>query len=259
MTNYIKSELYRLFHTLGGYLFLAICSILLISVNVVLAAVGHSDPSFRYATTDFAITLLYAGWAVLFVLCALVASIVFGNEHSNHTMKNSISYGITRGSIYLGKYIIVMTYAFLVFIIIIGLYVGSAYLLLENSGADALVLFFRSFLAALPLLISALAAAHCFLFIVENTMSAITSIIVTTVVFPLITGYLGMKFEIFYKLYKILPYNMIRAIGYDDENFKLLLPWEGNAGYINYWLYGLLWTVVFIAIGYIVFGRKEIK
>ncbi len=258
MINYIKSELYRLFHSKGSYLFIAICSVLLISVNVLLASVGHSDPQFPYDRTDFSIAFISSGWSVLFILCALVASIVFGNEHANHTMKNSISYGIVRGNIYLGKFIVALIYALLAFLIILGLFIGTAYLLLENSGTDALMMLLKAILVALPLLISALAASHCFLFMIEGTAGAITSIIVATVVFPVVSNYLGMRFEIFLKLAKILPYNLMGFISY-NEQFQLQLPWEGSAGYMNYWLYGLLWTLVFLVIGYIIFGKKEIK
>ncbi len=258
MTNYIKSELYRLIRTKGSYMFIGICSILLISVNVLLASIGHSEPTFPYDRTDFSISFISSGWNVLFILCTLVASIVFGNEYANHTMKNSISYGIIRGKIYMGKFIVALLYALLAFMIIMGLFVGSAYLLLENTGMDALMMLLKSILLALPMLISALAASHCFLFLLEGTSGAITSIMVAIVVFPIVSSYLGLRYDIFQRLSKILPFNLIGAINYDQQ-YQLVLPWEGSAAYGNYWMYGLLWTVIFLTIGYVLFSKKEIK
>lgn len=259
MTSYIKSELYRLFHSKGGYLFIAICSLLLISANIVLAAVGHSDESFRYANTYFSLSLLYSDLPIVFILCVSVVSIVFGNEHNNHTLKNSISYGITRGSIYFGKLVVELVYAFVAFLIIVGLDIASSYLLLENSGPGNLELLMKAFLVALPLLFFAIATSNCFIFILESTGGAITAILLLLVAFPTVSGYLGLKFEFFATLTKILPWNMMNSIGFDYDALKLILPWEGSEGYYNYWFYGIVQMVLFVLIGYFVFRKKEIK
>ena len=95
-----------------------------------LAAVAHNEESFPYATTKFAIGLYLGSFQAVFLLCITVASIVFGNEYTNHTLKNSISYGINRSSIYFGKLIVEILYAFIAFAIITGIDIGSAYLLL---------------------------------------------------------------------------------------------------------------------------------
>ncbi len=259
MINYIRSELYRLLRSRGAYLFILVCSALLTSAHVVLAAVAHKDQSFPYANTDFALGLFYTSLPVVFLLCISVASIVFGNEHNNHTLKNSISYGINRGSIYFGKFIVEIIYAIVAFAVITSVDIGTAYLLLEDSGPKSLTLLFEASFVALPQLFFALGLTNCFLFIIESNGTAIAAIIGLGVAYPIVNGYLGMKFEIFAKLNKILPWNMINAIGFDHEKMELLLPWAGKDGYINYWLFGMLWMVVFILIGFIVFRRKEVK
>ncbi len=259
MINYIRSELYRLVRNRTAYIFILICSALLTSANVVLAGVAHKDKNFPYANTDFALGLFYTSLPVVFLLCISVASIVFGNEHNNHTLKNSISYGINRGSIYFGKFIVEIFYALIAFAVITGIDIGTAYLLLEDSGPRSLELLFEATFAALPLLIFALGITNCFLFIIESNGTAIASIIGISVAYPIVNGYLGMKFDFFAKLNKILPWNMINAIGFDNEKMELLLPWAGKDGYTNYWLFGIIWMVVFLLIGYVAFRRKEVK
>ncbi len=258
MINYIRSELYRILRNRGAYLFILVCSALLTSANVVLAAVAHNEKTFPYATTEFAFGMFLGSFPAVFLLCITVASIVFGNEHNNHTLKNSISYGINRGSIYFGKLIVEILYAIIAFAIITGVDIATAYLLLENSGPDILEMLFKFSFAALPQLLFALAVTNCFLFILESNGAAISAIIGASVAYPMVNRYLALKFEIFAKLNKILPWNIVSSINFDD-NLQMIAPWAGRDGYINSWLFGIFWMIVFIVIGFVVFRRKEVK
>ncbi len=259
MISYIKSELYRIFHTKGSYLFIIVCSALLISSNVVLAIIGQVEETFRYNNTSFSLSLFYSYLPIIFLLCISVASIVFGNEHTNHTMKNSISYGISRGNIYFGKFITEIIYAVTALVAIAILYIGSAYLLLENSHSGDPELAARAYFVALPLFLFALATTNCFLFIIESTGGAVTAVIGVLLAFPLVGNFLGMKFELFRKLSKILPWNLINQMSFDYKNYQMYLPWEGSTGYLNYWIYGVLWMTFFLLIGFFIFRKKEIK
>ena len=261
MISYIKSELYRILHNKGSYLFLLICSALLISANVILALVGHSDKTFPYANTGFSLSLFYTSLSMIFILCISVTSIVFGNEHNYHTMKNTVSYGISRGSIYFGKLIVTFLYALSAFLIIGGLFILSSYALLENSHSQDLVRLFKASFVALPLLLFAVAASNCFFFLLESTGGAIAAIVGVLVAFPEISNYLAMKFKFFQHLAKILPWNLINKIGFDfqTDSSNLILPWEGMSGYYNYWLFGMLQLILFVIIGYTLFRKKEIK
>ncbi len=259
MSSYIKSEFYRLLRNKWTYLFVMICSLLMISSNIVLAAVNYAEINFSYATTRFSLANLYSSLSMVFILCIMVASMVFGNEHSNHTMKNSVSYGISRSTIYFGKLIVEITYALVSFVIITGLHTISAYVLLENSGPGEVELLLRNCFVCLPLLLFALATTNCFLFIIEATGGGIAAITGLLIALPLVSNLLGMKFRFFYNLSRVLPWNMINEIGVDSDTRSLLLYWEGAAGYRNYWLIGILQMIIVSLIGYIIFQKKEIK
>jgi ABC-type transport system involved in multi-copper enzyme maturation permease subunit len=258
MINYIRSEFYRLLRNRGAYFFILVCSALITSAHVVLAAVAHKEAGFSYANTSFAFSLFFGSLPAVFLLCVTVVSIVFGNEYSNHTLKNSISYGISRGSIYFGKLIVEIIYAMIAFAIITGVDIGTAYLLLEDSGPDSLELLFKFSFVALPELLFSLAATNCFLFILESNGAAIAAIMGTTVAYPIVNQYLGLKFDIFAKLNTILPWNIINKINFDDK-LQMIAPWAGKDGYTNCWLFGMLWMVIFVLIGFVVFRRKEVK
>lgn len=258
MSSYIMSEFYRVLRKKSSYFFIGVCTLLLISSNVLLAIVKQTDSSFPYATTDFSFSMAYTGFQTVFLLCIAVASMIFANENSEHTMKNSISYGISRGTIYFGKLIVEVLYSVVALVIILGIYVASAYLLLENSGAQPFETLLKVSFLCIPLFLFALGATNCFVFIMENTGAAVSAVVSLVLVVPLVSNLLGMKFELFQKLSKVLPWNMISNINF-KEHYKLILPWEGNAGYYNYWIIGIVEMILVTVIGYIIFRKKEIK
>ncbi len=259
MSSYIKSELYRMIHSKKPFLFVAICSGLLIASNIVLAVLKGVEPSFPYATTQFSVGNFMSSLTFVFILCITVASQVFGNEHSNHTFKNTISFGISRGTVYFGKWIVSVIYAIVAFFIITGIHVASAYLLLENSNVNEVAELLKIFLAAFPLFLFALTVANCFAFLFEGSGAAIGADVGLLVAVPIVSNFLGMKFEIFRKINEIIPMNIINNFGAQNHPFGIVLPWEGNAGYYNCWLAGILQMLVMLIVGYLIFRKKEIK
>lgn len=259
MSSYIKSEFYRILRNKWTYLFIVICSGLLISSNLVLGLVRYSDSRFPYGNTAFSIGNFISSMSFVFFLCITVSYMIFGSEYTNHTMKNSISYGIDRGTLYFGKLIVEIIYSMIAFVIITGAHVASAYLLLENSHQNEMMVLLKMFVACLPIFLFVLAATNCFAFIMESNGASISTNLGVLLVIPLVSSLLGMKFEIFAKFSKILPYTMIQNISINMHPFSLVLPWKGNAGYYNCWIAGIIQMFLFMLIGYIIFNKKEVK
>jgi ABC-2 type transport system permease protein len=258
MILYIKSEFYRLRRYKWTYLFIAVCSLLLLSSNIVLAAVKYADANFPYATTYFSFSNVSSSLAMVYVLCMAVTGMIFGNEHTGHTMKNSVSYGISRGNIYIGKLLVQIVYAIAGFTIIIGLHVISSYLLLENSGIQELKNLLRACTASLPLLIFGLAASNCFTFNIEGS-GAIAASSGLMIALPLVCNALGMKFRLFQELAKIRPWNILNSIGKDEVTGSLIFYWTEPKGYWNCWIIGMVLMILIAFIGYLWFRKKEIK
>lgn len=259
MNSYIKSEFYRILHYKGTYLFILICSAMLVSSNVLLAVVNLSEAGFRYANTSFSLGNFITSVSFIFVLCIAVASMIFGNEHVNHTMKNSISYGITRGALYFGKLIVEITYAVVAFIIITVFHVASAYLLLRHSNVNEINELLRASFVCLPLLLFALAATNCFVFILESAGTAVAATVGLLIAVPMIGSLLGMKFLFFKRISDCLPWNMINNVGLQNNPYVLILPWKDKLAYYNFWVYGLLQMIIITIVGYYAFKNKEIK
>jgi len=258
MSKYIKSELFRIMRVKSTYLFVIISTLLLVSSNLVLASVKLSDSKFPYATTDFSFSNVVSGIIFVLFLCIMVSNMVFSNEYGNHTMKNSISFGLTRSTIYFGKLIVQFIYAIVALAVIIGVHVISAYVLLKNSGTDSLLMLMKTCLFCLPLFVFGLAITNCFSFLFESTGATIASSFGILLALPLISNLLGMKFEIFQKFAEIMPYNMINSIKYDFKNFTFDTIW-GVDGFRNYWSIGMIEVALFVVIGYIAFRKREIK
>lgn len=258
MKQYLKSEFYRIFHKRSTYIFIGVCSLLMVSSNVVLAAVKHTDGKFPYATTKFAISNLYASFIAVYLLCIAIAAMVFGNEYGSRTMKNSVSYGISRETIYFGKFITEIIYAVAAFAVITGIHVASAYLLLEDSGAGSIELLLKTTLFCFPLFLFAIGASNCFIFLFDGMGTAIGAITGLLVAFPLVSNMLGMKFEIFQKLAEILPWNLINNMKFDFDKLDIILQWNEKTVYY-YWLAGLLQMALVVLAGYLLFRKREIK
>lgn len=259
MLSYIKSEFYRILHNKWTYLFIIICSALLISSNVVLAAVSYTESTFPYGNTAFSIGNFISSIAFVFILCITVASMIFGNENGNHTMKNSVSYGISRGTLYFGKLIVEIVYSVIAFVIITSFHVASAYLLLENSHAGEMMELGKMFVAGFPLFLFVLATANCFAFLMEGSGAAIGVDVGILIAFPIICSFLGMKFDIFHRLAAVLPWNIVNNMGIETDPYGLVLPWTGNAAYYNCWLAGMIQMLLVIILGFVIFRKKEIK
>jgi ABC-2 type transport system permease protein len=258
MSSYVKSEFYRLVHYKWTYLFIGICSTLLLSSNIVLAVCKYVDSTFPYATTKFSFSNVYSSMAFVFILCIAVTGMIFGNENNHHTMKNSISYGISRGTIYFGKLLIQIIYAIIAFTVIISIFVVSAYFLLENSGPEHLNVLIRAVLASLPLFIFALATTNCFIFIIEGSGMIMASCGVLIII-PLISNFLGMKFKFFAEVGNYLPYNILNDVTFNEVGKVLELYWGTSVGFRNCWIVGIVGTIFIAMIGFFVYRKKEIK
>ncbi len=259
MINYLKSETYRVLHRKSTYIFIGICSLLLMSSNIVLAAVKQSDGTFPYATTKFAFSLAYTGISMVYILCIVVSNMIYSNEYRNNTMKNCVAYGIPRETIYFGKFIMQLIYSVIALFVIIGIYITSAYLLLENSGAAELGILIRTCFAAMPLLIVGLATMNCAVFMIEGSGAAVTAALGLMVGLPTVCNLLAMRFQTFKHLSDVLPWNILNYNGYDPASQETILYWSTQEGLRNCWIIGILETILLIAVGYAVFRKKEIK
>ena len=262
MLNYIKSELYRISHSKGIYILCGVCEGLLLIMDLLLYAIWKDTPTFMYANTAFVFNTACTFINAVLMLTIVMGCIVFGDEYKNRTLGNSIAFGGSPIKIYLGKVIVSLIVAFLALAVVLAIFIGSSYLLLQDSGIEILRGLLGTYLANSPILIAGLLATitFCFLFRSETAASWIWLIIFEGV--PIVCLFLGMKFSFFAELYHWLAVNVIGSthniVGAEAVPDNVHWLWQIPEGLCRTLLVGFLGILVFLVIGIAGMRRKEI-
>ena len=108
MTNCIKSEFYRVFHTKAVYMLTGACLLVVLLFNVALWAMATFTADFPWATTKFAFSTLEGDMHIPLFLSAVMGSVIVADELKHRTINNSIAFGLAREPIYLAQVIAVI-------------------------------------------------------------------------------------------------------------------------------------------------------
>lgn len=262
MMNYIKSELYRVAHSKGIYILSGICALLLVSMNAVLHFFG-SGGHFAYNNTAFAFGMVWSALNAVFFLTLCMGSLIFADEYKNKTISNSIAFGYSRVSLYFGKLLVGAIVSVAALAAVLGIFIITAYLLLEDSGIDVLLKLFRAVGASIPALLTGEIAAITLCFLIGTTTGVIWSWVGLMIGVPMVSEILGMKFDFFAKLSKWLVYEVLQdnqIIMTEEEMAReVVMAWMTRDGLIRMILAGVIGIAVFLIWGVLGVKRKEIK
>ena len=150
MTNCIKSEFYRVFHTKSVYMLTGACLLVTLLFNVVLWVMATFTPDFPWATTKFALSMLEADMHIPLFLSAVMGSVVTSDELKHRTVSNSVAFGLSREQIYLSKIIVGIAASAVCLLVTESGLIGSGYLLLENSGPAYTLSLLKGTAACIP-------------------------------------------------------------------------------------------------------------
>lgn len=132
MINYIKSECYRMRKSSELYLVIAVLGGLTLAMNILLALFGWYTGDLRYSTVRFSLNTFTASIYIMAMLAAVVSGVLFIEDRKNGVLKNIVAYGLDREKLFVGKCIAAFLHTFFVMCVVLVIYVGSAYLLLED-------------------------------------------------------------------------------------------------------------------------------
>lgn len=269
MIHYIKSELYRIKHVKGVYLLTGICMALLLAMNLTLGYFRNHTGNFPYGTTSFSFMMVDTALEVVMILSLIMSCIIFADEYKNKTVMNSIAFGYSRLTVYFGKIITTLLVSIAALALVLAIFIGSAYLLLENSGTEALYELFRGFVVCAPILIAGELAAVTFCFLFGTAAAATWGWLLVFVAVPTVNSILGMKFPFFRELGKWLAYSLtgegvVLTVSENGEQVAEMtsgyqMIWMTQEGAIRCLLVGGIAIAIFLALGIVGLRKKELK
>ena len=258
MLNYIRAEAYKLLHR--PYTYIALGVLLALEALYASMFAFHNSHSLVTPFGAAVVTLVEMG-TIGFCICLLTGDIVFAGQYKNSTLKNEVSFGLSRAQIYLGKLIAqtLLSIAYLVVMMAFFIALCAVCLPMEAgtfySAPEALVIVGYFLAAGLPLWVGAQAALCMCLFLVNGEMAS--SFFYVGIVFVLetifdVAGLLagGPVGDALLTICRYFPRNML------DGAKAVVGDWMylGKA-----WLVSAFWVAVCTAIGLYGFRKKEIK
>lgn len=258
MFNYIRAEIYKLLRR--PYTFIALGVVLVLEGFLVAGFAFHNSHS--YATPfGGAATIVTELGAIGFCTCPITGDIVFAGQYKNSTLKNEVSFGLSRARIYLGKLIAQTLLSIAYMVVMLGFYMGVCAAILPHSAegfysvADALTIVGYFLAVGLPLWVGGQAVMCMCLFLVHGEIAS--SFLYVGIVFVLETflelaGLLirGGTGELLLKVSRHLPQPILGAASSVVGDWAYL----GKA-----WLVGAFWVIASTAAGLYGFQKKEIK
>ena len=186
MVNSIRAEIYKLTHRVYFYGFNLVCAAFALLVVGCLCYIKFTAaPNAELVNFPFALTPLYLGMPIGLYLVMVGGDAVFSEQYKCNTLKNEVSYGLTRTRIYLSRLIVTLLLMAVVFVVTLGVYLLASLVLL-GIPSDAVALDYFGMnaaqsvqtvmgmlgfyvLASLPLWLGSLAIAIACLFLIRGS------------------------------------------------------------------------------------------
>jgi len=248
MINYLKSEQYRLLRKKSLHLTSLVCLLLIIAAGAVLAYFGKSEPSFRYATSTFYYSNVL-GSAGLIILVAFIVNISLTGKDTA-VLKNTISFGITRKTVYWSK--LILSFGYFLLLSIIGLClligVGETVLPTENGSIGNLMMAVANMV---PIILSAFLLIHTLKLLNIGEVYILVILLGIYGFAGNLLWVLSKKFAFFKKLYEYAPDTLM------SRNLMEFMDRTAHIGF-SYYLTGGLLAAAAIVIGIVQFSKKPI-
>ena len=269
MVNSIQAEIYKLTRRPYFYVFNLCCAAFALLVIGCLAYIKYTAPANQDAVNfPFSLNILLMGMPVGLYLVAVGGDAVFSEQYKYNTLKNEVSYGLTRVQVYLARLVVTLLLRIVVFVVTIGVYLLASLVLLGipsdemammslgMTAAQSVQMMMQMLgyyiLASFPLWLGALSLAIACYFLIRGSSMAGIAFLAIMVGVPAILNNLG-KFihPMFHSLYHLtLDYMGGLVISTQTMDWALMS---------RCWLVGLAWAAISTAVGLFFFSRREIN
>lgn len=257
MLNYLCAEFYKLFHRKYTWIVLAVG----LALETLLAS-GFLLINGRGGFEDFTtgVSTLLMLLPLGFYATLLTGDMVFAGQYKNFTLKNEVSFGLSRAQIYLGKLITQIVLSVLFCAVLIGFYLGLCWLgMYHDPERDAWIMRILGYCLTvmLPLWSGVQAVVCAMFFLIRSELGgAFAAMSVFTVlpgVFWLGANLAGVR-EVFGHAFMTAYDHMPTVMA--DNAYGMF----GDRAFCGKaWIVGAIWFLVFTAIGLLGFHKKEIK
>lgn len=269
MVNSIQAEIYKLTRRPYFYVFNLLCALFALLVIGCLAYVKYTAPSNQDAINfPFSLNILLMGMPVGLYLVAVGGDAVFSEQYKYNTLKNEVSYGLTRVQVYLSRLVVTLLLMIVVFVVTIGVYLLASLVLLGipsdemsmmslgMTTAQSVQMMMQMLgyyiLASFPLWLGALSLAIACYFLIRGSNMAGIAFLAVMVGVPAVLNNLGKYVNpAFHSLYHLtLDYMGGQVISAQNMDWALMS---------RCWLVGLAWAALSTAVGLFFFSRREIN
>lgn len=259
MLNYIRAELYKLFHR--KYFWITLLVMLGLE-SILVGGWVFINQNGSHVCFDEALHMISYELVLGLYFTVIVGDIVFAGQYKNATLKNEVSFGLPRWRIYLGKLAAQLIAALLLCFVMMAYYVALCRLMLPADGAvsseAALGEFAAKLLFSLPLWIGAQGAVCACLFSIKGGTGASITAVALFGALPVAVQIVGMMFgpypfgKAVLEIHPWLPSVMLERI----PSYVRQGDWSYLA---NTCLVGGVWLVAPTVLGLWRFGRGEIN
>ena len=267
MLNYIRAELYKATHRLYTWIMLGL--VFLGEGFMFLVWFDNRE----YMTFYDAVSVVGMMMVMGFIATIFTCDIVFAGQHQNGTLKNEVSFGLSRDKIYFGKFIAMTLLSLAAMVIALGVYLAVCRLMLSNGDGGALAaleLIGLAVLTEFPVWLGCQAIICAASFLLNS------AIVANVTAFGVVIGsHFAIQFFLLFiradslvaqlleKIYYWLPYEPLFAIYPGVANLQtgptpaiLEIDWIGIR---NCWIIGGFWLIFATAVGLYFFRKKEVK
>ena len=269
MVNSIQAEIYKLTRRPYFYVLNLCCAAFALLVIGCLAYIKYTAPANQDAVNfPFSLNILLMGMPVGLYLVAVGGDAVFSEQYKYNTLKNEVSYGLTRFQVYLARLVVTLLLMIVVFVVTIGVFLLASLVLLGipsdemammslgMTAAQSVQMMMQMLgyyiLASFPLWLGALSLAIACYFLIRGSNMAGIAFLAIMVGVPAILNNLGKYVHpMFHSLYHLtLDYMGGQVISAQNMDLTLMS---------QCWLVGLAWAAISTAVGLFFFSRREIN
>lgn len=265
MTNYMKSEFYRIFHGKTIYLMTLILAGAAVFCNVVLYLFLAYAPGFLYGNVRYAFIVLITGMQLFYIGALMVVMLLSSDEYKNGTMKNAVVGGMSRIHIFLGKCMVYGITATGSAAVILTAYISAAVVLLgydpsvPAESSLPLRVLLTGAAANLPFSLASvvLTVALCQIFQKESQVYVVWVYIVCVI--PQAFRLLGFQIPLCARIAQWMPWNIVKTqvdVTFNSRHMDAV--WMYPGGFLKLMIVGAIGIVLFGAMGILGFRKKDI-